>query len=119
MAIGAITVVDRVDNQIDNAALVSFAGDDSYPTGGTADFQEAIRDALEAYELAKSDANVRGRSNVTILRVSAHECGQYLPWYDATNDKLYVKDGGSATLAEVGNGVSLAAVTFKMWLSFK
>jgi len=122
MSIGAITM-GEITGEKPSAPLfaidVSFAGDSSYPTGGTADFQESVRDAIETYMAAQSDANVRGRWNVEIQCVAGFNCGQYVPWYDAANDKLYVRDGGHATWDEVANTTNLSGTTFNLTLLCK
>lgn len=118
MTIGAVQIND-VDGGKPSAPTfavsVEFAGDDAYVAGGTPDFTESIRDAIEAAGAALSDANVRGRTNIEIICVAGYDAGQYVPWFDAANDKLFVRDGGSATWAEVAPG-SLAATTFKLTL---
>jgi hypothetical protein len=93
---------------------MEFAGDSSYPTGGSADFMEAVRDAIQTQMAAMPDANVRGRIDVSGVSIIGFECGQYVPWYDAANDKLFVRDGGHATWQEVPNGTNLSTTTFKL-----
>lgn len=119
MTIGAIQL-NSVDGQKPSAPTfvvdVEFVGDDSYPTGGTTEFTEAIRDAVEAARAALSDSNVRGRSNFEIICVAAADAGQYVPWYDKDNDTLFVRDGGAATWTEVANTTNLSATTFKLTL---
>jgi len=119
MTLGAITL-GTLKGEKPSAPLfaidVSFDGDDSYPTGGTAGIQELVRDAIEAANAAKSDSNVRGRQDVTIQCVAGYNAGQYKPVYDAANDKLLVYDGGSATWAEVTAAEDLSTTTFNMTL---
>ena len=117
MAIGTITVGNRVGETVTDPTFhvaMSFAGDTSYPTGGTADFTASVVAAVKAANAAKSDANVRGRENLTVLYVIDNDCGQYVPFFDATNDKLKVLDGGSATRAEVANEEALNGTTFNV-----
>lgn len=117
MTIGAITV-DSVAGEKPSTPMfaidVEFAGDGAYPAGGTPDFTEAIRDAIEAKRAVLSDANVRGRTNVEIICVAGYDAGQYVPWFDVPNDKLFVRDGGSATWAEASGNIS--TTTFKLTL---
>jgi hypothetical protein len=119
MTLGTITVpTDKLVGAMPQAPLfalrMSFPGDDSYPTGGTTGFQELVRAAIAAKMAAATDANVRGRQNVEIEAVLPQNCGQYIPSYDKTNDTLFVQDGGSATLAQVGNGTNLSGTTFNV-----
>ncbi len=58
------------------APVLSFTGDSSYATGGTAGFQAAVRTKLQ--------------KAVTVLAVVPISCGGYVPQYDRTNDKLLV-----------------------------
>ncbi len=120
MSLGAITF-SNITGEKPSAPLfavdVAFAGDGAYPAGGTPDFQELVRDAIETAMAAKTDANVRGRTNVSIVCVAGYDAGQYVPYYDAANDKLFVRDGGSATWAEASG--NLSTTTFKLTLLCK
>jgi hypothetical protein len=120
MAIGAITY-DGGDGMVGEkpsaplfAVDVEFAGDAAYPAGGTPNFQGLVRDAIEAAVAALPDANVRGRTNIEIRAVAGYDAGQYVPWYDRAADKLFVRDGGSATWAEAAG--NLSTTTFKLTL---
>jgi len=93
---------------------IEFDGDTSYPTGGTADFQDFVRDIVEAAAAAASDSNVRGAQSLEIVDIVPGDCGQYVPSYDKTNDKLFVRDGGSATWAEVANTTPLNGTKFNV-----
>ena len=119
MTLGAITL-GTLEGDKPSAPLfaidVSFEGDDAYPTGGTPNFQDAIRDAIEAANAAKSDHNVRGRMDISIQCVAGFESGQYVPYYDAANDKLKVLDGGSATWAEVADTTDIHTTVFNLTL---
>lgn len=102
MAIGAITVLEkaRADGPI-CADVVSFAGDSSYPTGGSA-FLAAFLTAV-------------GRKNYSILAVEAQDGKGYVPAYDRATGKLKLYATGAsagAALAEVTNATNLSAVTF-------
>lgn len=107
MAIGAITVVERVD--IGGHArmdLLSFAGDGAYPTGGTAGFQAAVRSAV-------------GAGNLELVGVLPQDCGGYHVAYDKAADKLKVyhgdNDGGAdGPGVEVPNAADLSAVTLRL-----
>ena len=47
-----------------------------------------------------------------IVAIIPGDCGDAVPSYDVATDKLFVRV--MSTAAEVGNGVSLAASTFKL-----
>lgn len=101
MALGALSKV--ANGQMGTtlpliAGTLKFAGDNAYPTGGTAAFQAKVR-AL--YNDSRE-----------VLGVVANDCGAYRPVYDKTNDKLMVFV--NATGAEVGNGVDLSGTTFNL-----
>jgi hypothetical protein len=113
MAIGTITIADRLQLG-DGGQLLrcTFAGDVAYPTGGTlaAAVLTALKAALKTAEGLATDTNVRGPENPTIAAIIAGDCGKYVPtWVTAG---LKVLDGGSATRAQVGNGVNLSGTTF-------
>ena len=117
MAIGTITVGNRAGETVTDPTFhiaMSFAGDTSYPTGGTEDFTASVVAAVKTANAAKGDANVRGSENLTVLYVIDNGCGQYVPFFDAANDKLKVLDGGSATRAEVANTTPLNGTTFNV-----
>jgi len=98
MAIGTMTIVNRVDfGKGEKNIKVSFAGDGAYTTGGTVG-----ADVLAA----------RGAEAVTIKEVVCGDCGQYLASW--TGGKLKVLDGGSATQAEVAGAVNLSGTTFNV-----
>lgn len=78
---------------------LSFPGDDSYPTGGTAAFQDFVR------------AAVGGRA-VEVIDVIAGDCADNVPYYDKANDKLKVRV--LSTGAEVANTTNLSGVTFNL-----
>ena len=119
MALGTITVGTK-EGEKPSAPLftidVSFEGDAAYPDDGTPNFQELVRDAIEAANAAKSDHNVRGRQDITIQTVLAYHAGQYIPVYDVANDKLLVYDGGSATWAQVSGTPDLHTTIFNLTL---
>jgi len=115
MAIGAMTIVNRVDyGKGEKNFKVSFAGDGAYPTGGTAgaDVLAALRLAIKTAAGAAGDANVRGSEAVTIKEIIGSDCGQYEPYW--VGGKLKVLDGGHATRNEVANGTNLAGTTFNV-----
>jgi hypothetical protein len=101
MSLGAITV----DNEIGrkggplSMARISFLGDDSYPTGGTAGFA-----ALVAAKL--------GVTGVTIEAVVQQNNSDHVARYDKTNDKLLVQL--MSTGAEVAGAVDLSGITFEL-----
>lgn len=108
MAIGTGTVAVRTghDNRGAFIDLVSFAGDSSYPTGGTAGFEASMRAAI-------------GRGNIDVVGVIGQDCGGYVPVYDRANDKLKVyfvnNDGASdGPMIEVAGSTDLSGVTFRV-----
>lgn len=107
MALGAITVSERVDiGGFARMDLLSFAGDGSYPTGGTAAFQAAVRTAL-------------GVGNLEVVGVIPQDCGGYNAIYDKAADKLKVYYGDNDNSADgpqvqVPNTTSLSGVTFRV-----
>ena len=105
MAIGTITTPrdpGAVAFKPVQAIWLSFAGDDAYPTGGTAGIQSSLRTTL-------------GR-NATIAGVSMQLCGGYVPQYDQANDKLLVYEAGAdgAPLDEVTATTDLSSTTFNI-----
>lgn len=114
MALGTVTIVARQDEGRMKTFKASFAGDGSYPTGGSTGLEALLRTAIETAAAAAADANVRGAEAVSIVDVQgAGGCGQYVPFWDFANQKLKVLDGGHATWAEVGNGTNLSTTTFQ------
>ena len=101
MSLGTPTInVDVNRKEGGRELLMSFDGDDSTPSGGTADFTDFVRDAIKATNAAKTDSNVRGEESVQPYAVIAQDCGVYKPIYDAANDKLKIlnmTDGTEAT----------------------
>lgn len=98
MALGLITVleVSAGDGPL-RADLISFPGDNAYPTGGTTNFQALVRAAL-------------GKGRIEIIGVVGQDCGGRTPVYDKALDKLKVYNGTS----EVSNASDQSAVTFRM-----
>lgn len=103
MALGTGTVTGQYKKSATaplDVIHLSFAGDDSYPTGGTANFQAYVRALLSR--------------DVTVAAVTkAAATGVYTAIYDIANDKLYVEDAAGS---EVGNGTDLQATTFALVL---
>jgi hypothetical protein len=101
MSLGTATVRTRVghdrgDNLL-KAARMSFAGDTSYPTGGTASFKSFVEVAL-------------GRKIKEVVDVVSASCGDNRLEYDHANDKLFVRV--ISTAAEVANTTNQSATTF-------
>lgn len=85
---------------------ISFDGDAAYATGGTAGFQQFIRNLLEA-----NDAG----GLITITDVSYHDCGGYTPaWTGPADDKLKVYRTGATTapMGEVPAATDLSGTRF-------
>ena len=101
MSIGAITKpasVGAVPKSPTFTDLISFAGDDAYPTGGTVDFQDTFRAAVG--------------DNREVMGVIAQDCGANDVVYDKANDTLVVRV--RATGAEVANATDLSGTTFNV-----
>jgi hypothetical protein len=109
MAIGTMTAAPAVTAPGNATPIfldtVTFLGDDSYPTGGTAAFEDT-------YQALKN-------SNREVLAVVSMDCGGYVPVYDKANDKLKVYralygGGAAGPLVEVTNAVDLSGTTFQL-----
>jgi hypothetical protein len=91
---------------------MSFDGDDAYVAGGTADFTEVVKDAIEAAAVAASDSNIRGgQPNLEVVEVISADCGIYLAKYDQTNDKLKAVVGSTGVENATGD---ISGVTFNV-----
>lgn len=106
MTIGAITIPKNAGRSGRPVFMdvVQFAGDNAYPTGGTA-FSVALAAAIGA-----------GRNVLAVLPV---DCAGYVPAYDAATGKLkfYYGDNnnaGDGPAIEVPNATDLSAVTMKV-----
>ena len=112
MALGTMTIVEVTKEAGSLKVIVaSFAGDDAYPTGGTATAETALNTAIKTAAAAATDANVRGNENVEIVGIMDSDCGQYVPIWDAANNKLKMRDGGHATWDEVADTTDLSGTT--------
>lgn len=107
MALGTFTIGDKAGYQ-PSAPLfvdvVSFAGDASYPTGGS------------AFDAKWTAAKHQTRD---VLAVLAVDCSGYIPAYDTSTGKLkvYWGDNNNASdgpLVEVTNATDLSGITFKV-----
>lgn len=108
MAIGTITRLGGAQGHQESlgTTAISFPGDAAYPTGGTADFEDSVREALKM-------------GTVELVGVAALNAGGYLVGYDKPNDKLKVYRFDYAAVAagpavEVPNGTDLSGVTFSL-----
>lgn len=86
--------------------IIEFAGETSYPTGGTTLFEAYVRDLL-------------GLGALDVVAVIPQDCGGYLPCYDPAADtlKVYYADNNNAAdgpLIEVPAATNLSAVTFNV-----
>ena len=105
MAIGAITAGDQ-DGAKPSAPLfvdvLSFNGDDAYPTGGTTGFQAAVQAIVGDQR--------------EILAVIGQDCGGYDPVYIPATDALKVYESGADGSAndEVANAADLSGTTFNV-----
>jgi hypothetical protein len=77
--------------------LLTFSGDASYPTGGTAGFTALLQALFGDHR--------------TPLAIISQDCGGYDAVYDPTNDKVKVY---AANNTEVANATNLSAVAFKV-----
>lgn len=106
MSLGTFTIGDEVGTQPSAPTFtdrVSFLGDNSYPTGGTATFSALFQ--------AKTKD---GRKPIAVI---AQDCGGYVVAYDETNDKLKVFRGAHTVdnpMSEVPNATDLSGVTFNV-----
>lgn len=101
MALGTITKDAEVGRQGGplSLALISFLGDDSYPTGGTTAFAAAVAAVLPA-------------TGMEILAVVQQNNSDHVCRYDKTNDKLLVQL--MSTGAQVAGAVDLSGITFEL-----
>lgn len=105
MALGAMTL--QAESANDRATplfmdVVSFAGDDAYPTGGS------------AFDAAIQALTTSGRDPMAVVGL---DCGGYVVAYDRATGKMkvYTSNGaGPAALAEVPNATDLSATTFNV-----
>ncbi len=106
MPIGPITVNKSVGASKPRFEdLLSFTGDGTYTTGGTAAFQASVRAQLG--------------DNREVIAVVGQDCGGYVPVYNKATDRLKVfyADNNNASdgpLIEVPNATDLSAVTFRV-----
>ena len=100
MALGALTVGGQIAaSQVPTFCdRVSFLGDNSYTTGGTAGFKATLEAKL--------------KSKREIVAVNDQSIGTHYAVYDHANDKLMVFV--RATGLEAANGANLSAVTFSV-----
>jgi hypothetical protein len=101
MAISAFTLADSPSGGSTSNVFhdrVTFAGDDAYPTGGTAAFAALIK--------------AQTGDNRTPIIIIAGLCGAFLPQYDVANDKLVVRQLSDG--AEVANTTDLSGTTFNL-----
>lgn len=113
MALGTITIVSKVALPKGGMLLdCSFAGESSYPTGGTTavNLAAALKTALVAEVAAATDKNVRGFETLSVVGLIPGDCGQYVP--SIVDGKLKVRDGGSGTWAEVSGSANISTTTF-------
>jgi len=112
MAIGAITIESvRETRDGGQEILMSFAGDGAYVAGGTADFNDSVREAIKLAAAAASDSNVRGEEQVAVMYVVPVTAGVYVPSYDYAADKLFVYDNSTDAESVVAN---MSATTFRL-----
>ena len=104
MSFGTVTKVTEGGGNHAAVFLVNLTivGDDAYPTGGTAAFQDAVRAATG--------------NEIEVMAVVGNDCGGYIPNYDKTNDKLVVYEAGAdaAALDEVTDTTDLSSTTFQL-----
>lgn len=96
MALGAITVADQANSDgTQFTDVVSFAGDDSYPTGGSA-FDALFKAAVK-----------HDRKIMSAFGYGADNTVEYIP----STGKLKARAAGGA---EVANATNLSAATFRV-----
>jgi hypothetical protein len=103
MSLGIITSTAANGQEGSNVIckLISMVGDDGYLAGGTAGFQQSVRDAFAA----------DGQGALTVIAVVPQDCGLHVPSYDKANDKLKVVL--ASTGIEVANA-DYSAITYNM-----
>ena len=113
MSIGTVTLQQQTDKSFTHVAFhdrVSFPGDGSYPTNGTAAFAAKFQSVSIADPRGGSYPNVLPFQGRTPIFVVGHS-GVYRLQYDITNDKLKVYN--TTTGAEVANATDLSGTTFE------
>jgi len=105
MALGTFTVDSEVGRRggYHMNTRISFLGDTSYPTGGTAGFKALVAAALG---IENPDADFE------VLGVYQQNLSDNVPLYDRTNDKLLMQV--MSTGVEVANAVNLSGITFEV-----
>lgn len=78
---------------------VTLVGDASYPTGGTAGFQAAMR------ALTKDQREI-----LAVIPIGAQGAAGRMPVWDKANGKLMMFNGAS----EVANATDLSAITYRL-----
>ena len=98
MAIGAATVQARFnhDNRPCFHDILSFAGDNAYATGGTANFRAYARQAV-------------GRGSLDIVAVFGLDTAGNRLYYNRATDKLKISNSAGV---EITNATDLSATTF-------
>lgn len=101
MALGAMTAATPVGQEGGPISIfkLSFAGDTSYPTGGSTGAQALIRTAL-------------GKGNIEVLGVLQQNLSDHVMRYDKAGDALIVQL--MSTGAEVANTTNLSGTTFDL-----
>lgn len=105
MALGTMTKVADLHKMASAPAgylQMTFAGDGSYPTGGTANFEASVRTAC-------------GKAVDVLFVIKCADSGIYTPIYDKAADKLFVEDDEGV---EVSNGVDLSGTSFKILVAY-
>ena len=110
MALGASPVLVR---KITTAPIfvdqLTFAGDGTYPAGGTENFSTYFRDAMEA-----ANVHAGGREIVSVTQIDA---SGYVVRYDKANDKLMVFEANSDAAEgplQQSSTANLSGVTFSL-----
>lgn len=98
MAYGNFTIEARPSVGTDGTQILTMSldGDDSYPAGGTADFQEAMRDGF----IAASNNVDNEEWQFKITGVSQGESGDNILGWLPADDKLFVR--------QISDGVQVA-----------
>lgn len=106
MALGTMTKVSE-NHKMASAPIgylqLTFAGDNSYPTGGTANFEAAVRVAA-------------GKAVDVLFVLKCAACGIYTPIYDKAADKLFVEDDEGV---EVTATTDLSGTSFKLLVAYQ
>jgi hypothetical protein len=112
MALGTPTLARKIKTAPIFIDQLTFAGDGTYPAGGTAAFTTFFKTALEA-----ADMHSAGREILSIVQVDA---SGYVLRYDKANDKLMAfesDNGGADGPLQESTTANMSGVTFRVMIT--